>query len=131
MKGKICTSIEQSKKLIELGIDVNTADMYYDCNSYGIQGKPEVAVGTVWSKDIPAWSLATLIELLPNKIVVNNEKYFLHFTKNKVEYVGIVTWDGQKSISAEADDLLDACYNIIVKLKNNGNYIPVVSEKDN
>jgi hypothetical protein len=26
---KICTSIEQSKKLLELGIDVNTADMYY------------------------------------------------------------------------------------------------------
>lgn len=25
---KICTSLEQSKKLIELGIDVNTADMY-------------------------------------------------------------------------------------------------------
>lgn len=25
---KICTSIEQSKKLIEFGIDVNTADMY-------------------------------------------------------------------------------------------------------
>lgn len=114
---KICTSIEQSKKLIALGIDVNTADMYYDCNSDDIQGKPEVAVETVWSKDIPAWSLAALIELLPNKIVVNNEKYFLHFTKNKVEYVGIVTCDGQKSISAEADNLLDVCYNIIVKLK--------------
>lgn len=26
--GKICTSFEQSKKLIELGIDVNTSDMY-------------------------------------------------------------------------------------------------------
>ena len=25
----ICTSVEQSQKLIELGIDVNTADMYY------------------------------------------------------------------------------------------------------
>ena len=131
MKGKICTSIEQSKKLIALGIDVNTADMYYDCNSDDIQDKPEVAVGTVWSKDIPAWSLAALIELLPNKIVVNNEKYFLHFTKNKVEYVGIVTCNGQKSISAEADNLLDACYNIIVKLKNDDNYIHVVSEKDN
>lgn len=128
---KICTSIEQSKKLIELGIDINTADMYYDVNSYGIQSKPEVVIGKVWSKDISAWSLAALIELLPNKIVVNNEKYFLHFTKNKVEYIGIVTWDGQKSISAEADNLLDACYNIIVKLKNDGNYIPVVSEKDN
>lgn len=128
---KICTSIEQSKKLIELGIDINTADMYYDVNSYGIQSKPEVVIGKIWSKDIPAWSLTALIELLPNKIVVNNEKYFLHFTKNKVEYIGIVTWDGQKSISAEADNLLDACYNIIVKLKNDGNYIPVVSEKDN
>lgn len=27
---KICTNIEQSKKLIELGIDVNTADMFWD-----------------------------------------------------------------------------------------------------
>lgn len=71
----------------------------------------------MWSKDIPAWSLGALIELLPNKIVVNNEKYFLHFTKNKVEYVGIVTCDGQKSISAEADNLLDACYNVLI-LKN-------------
>lgn len=26
---KICTTIEESKKLIELGIDVNTADMVY------------------------------------------------------------------------------------------------------
>ena len=26
---KICTSLEQSKKLVELGIDVNTADMRY------------------------------------------------------------------------------------------------------
>ena len=26
---KICTSVEQSKKLIELGIDIKTADMYY------------------------------------------------------------------------------------------------------
>lgn len=105
--------------------------MYYDVDSYGIQSKPEVAIGKIWSKDIPAWSLTALIELLPNKIVVNNEKYFLHFTKNKVEFIGIVTWGGQKSISTEADNLLDACYNIIVKLKNDGNYISVVSEKDN
>ena len=60
---KICTSQEQSKKLVELGIDVNTADMYYDVNSYGIQSKPEVAIGKIWSKDIPAWSLTALIGL--------------------------------------------------------------------
>ena len=66
---------------------------------------------------IPCWSLAALIELLPNKIVVNNENYFLNFTKNNVEYRGIVTWDGQKCVSTEAENLLDACYNIIIKLK--------------
>lgn len=29
---KICTSIEQSKKLIELGIDINTADFMWEYN---------------------------------------------------------------------------------------------------
>lgn len=86
MKGKICTSIEQSKKLIALGIDVNTADMYYDCNSYGIQGKPEVAVGTVWSKDIPAWSLTALLKLIPKfsleRDISKNAGYELHYNYN-------------------------------------------------
>lgn len=30
METRITTSIEQSKKLIELGTNVNTADMYYE-----------------------------------------------------------------------------------------------------
>ena len=71
---KICTSQEQSKKLVELGIDVNTADMYYDCNSYGIQGKPEVAIGTVWSKDIPAWSLIALLGVMKEPELVRNSE---------------------------------------------------------
>ena len=29
MNSKICTSIEQSKKLIKLGIDIYSADMYW------------------------------------------------------------------------------------------------------
>lgn len=87
---KICTSQEQSKKLVELGIDVNTADMYYDCNSYGIQGKPEVAVGKVWSKDIPAWSLTALIGLIPKfsleKDISKNAGYELCYNYNTTYY---------------------------------------------
>lgn len=102
---KICTSQEQSKKLVELGIDVNTADMYYDCNSYGIQGKPEVAVGTVWSKDIPAWSLAALLELIPKfsleKDISNNAGYQLHYNYNTVCY----------------DEPVDAAFEMICWLK--------------
>lgn len=88
--GKICTSLEQLKKLIELGIDVNTADMYYDVNSYGIQGKPEVAIGKVLSRDIPAWSLTALIGLIPKfsleKDISNNAGYQLHYNYNTTYY---------------------------------------------
>lgn len=102
---KICTSQEQSKKLVELGIDVNTADMYYDCNSYGIQSKPEVAIGTVWSKDIPAWSLTALIGLMPKfsleKDISINAGYQLHYNYNTEYY----------------DEPVDAAFEMICWLK--------------
>ena len=87
---KICTSLEQSQKLVELGIDVNTADMYYDVNSYGVQDKPEVAIGKVWSKDMPAWSLTALIGLLPKfsleKDISINAGYQLHYNYDQTYY---------------------------------------------
>ena len=103
--GKICTSQEQSKKLIELGIDVNTADMYYDVNSYGIQSKPEVAIGKVWSKDIPAWSLTALLKLIPKfsleKDISNNAGYQLCYNYNTTYY----------------DEPVDAAFEMICWLK--------------
>lgn len=102
---KICTNLEQSKQLQSLGIDVNTADMYYDCNSYGIQGKPEVAVGTVWSKDIPAWSLTALLKLIPKfsleKDISKNAGYELHYNYNTTYY----------------DEPVDAAFEMICWLK--------------
>ena len=105
--GKICTSQEQSKKLIELGVDVNTADMYYDVNSYGIQSKPEVAIGKVWSKDIPAWSLTALLKLIPKfsleKVISNNAGYLLCYNYNTTYY----------------DEPVDAAFEMICWLKEN------------
>ena len=75
----ICTSIEQSKKLIELGIDVNTADMCY-CPTMNIDsGKNEgyLKVPECYPfsevKDslipyLPAWSLSALLGLMPKSI---------------------------------------------------------------
>lgn len=65
---KICTSIEQSKKLIELGIDVNTADIYYFIADSLKQQEMNYAIriGTpIVKTDIPAWSLTALISILP------------------------------------------------------------------
>ena len=67
---KICTSIEQSKKLIELGINVNTADMYweYDYDMY-IQREykyyPRVMDEQFDDTCVPAWSLSALLKLMP------------------------------------------------------------------
>ena len=62
---KICTTIEQSKKLVELGLDVNTADMYYQWYS---ETESALKVGKGSKKlnaDCPAWSLSALLELMP------------------------------------------------------------------
>lgn len=68
MKTKICTSIEQSKKLLELGLDADTADMGYN----GIENRD---TGRIWYDkypttmpnvdSIPAWSLSALLKLMP------------------------------------------------------------------
>lgn len=69
MKNKICTSLEQSQKLIELGIDVNTADMFWDTL---FAKKPEAQVDNHNLVDeyddehrVPAWSLTALLKLMP------------------------------------------------------------------
>lgn len=65
----IATTISQSRKLIELGLDPNSADMVWttanpdlpillaypieDCNN--------------WNDKIPAWSLSALLEVIPKE----------------------------------------------------------------
>lgn len=74
---KICTSIEQSKKLIELGIDVNTADMYYP-NRVGIDNYAlpiEYKNGLpLLSQEIPAWSLVALLGVIPSGKALIHDK---------------------------------------------------------
>ena len=115
---KICTSLDQSKRLIELGIDIKTADMYYWCGSdLNIGGYNAIDE----ELDIPAWSLSALLELLPDKIQVNNENYYLNLHKNGVEYRGPITWDGQKCVlSFGGIDLINAVFQAISFLLVNG-----------
>lgn len=67
------TSIEQSKKLIEAGLNLNTADMFYlyDWNNHKHKNMPDTLIICNWedpyNKSIPCWSLGALIELMPEK----------------------------------------------------------------
>ena len=118
---KVCTTIKQSRKLFELGIDIKTADMYYmyrhweiDENTVGAQSDahigfdPDSYYGADNGKTyhyVPAWSLTALLGLIPKfsleKDVSGNEGYQLHYNYNTVYY----------------DDPIDAAFDMICWLK--------------
>lgn len=61
---KIATTIEQSRKLIELGLDAATSDMQYfplGDNKYDLVTYKSCTRGV-----IPAWSLSALLDILPD-----------------------------------------------------------------
>ena len=61
-KSSICTSIEQSKRLLSLGLKKETADCCY----YYYDGEYLIAFAedAKYPSDIPAWSLHRLIEMV-------------------------------------------------------------------
>ena len=104
---KICTSLEQSKKFIELGIDVNTADMYwwYSGKRYYVESMDDNDFNK--ESDIPAWSLSALLELIPAGNILLRDA----LSKN---YKCINSID-----SDLYDNPLDAAFEMVVWLKEN------------
>ena len=113
---KICTSPEQSQKLLELGIDVNTADMCYDGYALDNNGSHPVRLHKSDGEyDIPAWSLTALLSLSNN----------CDLSKERIEEDGSDDryWfhdDNFHKFSNEYDNPLDAVFEMIVWLKENG-----------
>lgn len=114
---KICTDIDQSKKLAEI-LPIGSNDMYYE-PSAGFNTHPsEVRIGDIkyaHPLSIPCWSLAALFNVLPeiNGVNLKFERvkaedgyngYYYH-----IEYEGIILIPYSKN-------LVDACYEMILKL---------------
>jgi len=90
MNTKICTDIQQSKKLLELGININNADMHYmyrhweiDEETVGSQSDASIGFdsdfycGADNGKTyhyIPAWSLSALIKMLPEGFLLMDDQ---------------------------------------------------------
>lgn len=91
---QICTTKEQSKRLLELGLRPETADMYYfwlGGNDYYL--KVDIDDNPLkYNMDktyIPAWSLHRLLELLPQDIHLDDyadTRYWLVIDPMKVIY---------------------------------------------
>jgi hypothetical protein len=76
MSTEICTSIEQSKKLLSLDLDPSTADMWWSRCTITDFGDNDLKVSYAVTpcnisqfkntdKDIPCWSFTALLELMP------------------------------------------------------------------
>ena len=116
---KSYTDISQSKKLAEI-LPLESADMYY--SKYDT-----IHTNTLYcSCDIeyfniheytPAWSLAALIDMLPPKIVYEATEYFLEIYKNPDKSYDVVyNWKYFPLLACNNETLVDACYEIILKL---------------
>lgn len=133
---KICTTIDQSKKLIELGIDVNTADMHYQWYS---ETESALHVGKGSKKlnaDCPAWSLSILMDMLPSRFTVKGkysettykidirkhaltedvDLYQIAYGNYKFYEDGSSSWKDMIN-TGEKENLIDAVYQMICLLK--------------
>lgn len=119
---KICTTIEQSKKLIELGIDVNTADMYWW--TYGKRYYREAMDDGDFNKeaDIPAWSLTALLGIIP-KHIKNYNVLRIDISDNDfaIWYDDVSNGCVNETLpDITMESAVDACYEMICWLKENG-----------
>lgn len=76
-KTMVCTSIEQSNRLIKLGVNPNTADMGW-FKAYSLREeiyKPYIKGYKLENhqSDIPAWSIYKLIDIISIDVTFKNE----------------------------------------------------------
>ena len=113
---KSYTDLEQSKKLAEI-LPLESADMCYPL-PYEEGDKPLLEQGGFGST--PCWSLAALFDVIPQEIL--NGEYIINITEG-YDNRWILTYDHCENrhhsyygLSTGADNLVDACYEMILKL---------------
>ena len=147
MKGY--TTIEQSRKLLELGLSPKTADLSWvtDLEGDHIIARPykeihdeleqlRTNLGELESKESPAWSLSALIELMPATIQTRESKepYSLMLFKRppiadegyfyEIEYGYrnplTVGWLNEWYEIKGGNDLIEVCFDMVVWLIEKG-----------
>ena len=124
------TTIEQSKVLLKVGLDPNTADMYYcayityangnpvkkpkyDLIAYPYKDRSSMVVGFTKVDYIPCWSLGALSDLIPNEPL---------FTKSEGTWTATIDIDEEHLNQFSKETLVGTLYEAIKWLIEN-NYI--------
>ena len=117
---QICTSREQSERLLALGLKPETADMSYTAIVVNHKVDYRLDCSTPKSIDIPAWSLHRLIEMMPTMIKRWNQEWELSINNAGVIYF---RKDTTAIIEALADNVFDNMVSTIKWLIKEG-YFP-------
>lgn len=137
---KAFTDIEQSKKLAKI-LPIESADGFYESQYSSSTDTWETLLftGNKWASPevvIPCWSLAKLLDILPNTIKRKNvddshNRYDVHIAKYQfvegitmyqISYGNCFTLSGGWSAmvtSKESEDLIDCIINILEWIKKN------------
>lgn len=119
---RVCTTKEQSEKLLSLGLKRETADCfleYFGRDNYGNPvHHPTIIVNncrmTDYEKDIPAWSRGRLWEMLPKELklggvvshkFIDSKSNIGYVDPNNSELKTLYFWEGDIY-----DDSLIACF---------------------
>lgn len=136
---QICTTKHQSEQLLEMGLKPETADMVYhftgsivEAMQWELQTKPPTLRGgfwtkerieglarsgesgeevfdKLWGKDIPAWSLPRLMEIMPNEITFHKcPNIFALFHEDNMEW--------RASYCGTADTMKDSPYEACISM---------------
>jgi len=124
---KSYTDLEQSRKLAEI-LPLESADGFWEYHNKwysegdeweGYEDYPKAEPYLEYTRkenewkedksDVPCWSLAALLSALPK--IINNETLFIE-TSPALWHIGY-----RNIYTARADNLVDACYEMLIKLK--------------
>lgn len=158
MTTQICTTLEQSNRLLRAGVRPETADMtYHHKNSrvpaleWELRCTPPVLRATskmnidrlvspryknidgtlmtgeevfdkIWGKDIPAWSLSKLIEMMPVSIEHKFYVFYIFLLKSEMGYIVKYLCGSHLAIQFHHESIFDAMIDMIEWLIKNGHF---------
>lgn len=120
MKEKICTDMEQSERLIKLGLDTNTADMYRweHKGEWYVSPLAEGGYNVGSNNDKLCWSFTALFALLP--VIDRDEPMLKHLNTVGRHEAGNyrICYNNQTAhpFMAYGETMVDAAVGIIVKM---------------
>ena len=113
---QVSTTIEQGERLLALGIERETADLYYSINPRLIfirdNGKHGVPLE---EEDIPSWSLHRLIEMMPQEIFYEDSTLILGVFGDGVYYADNEYGEVFRSFDGNLYECIIKCIDWLIK----------------